>query len=219
MTQEPEFQRLIPPHRAASFRLRRPGENFQEWAAAAFERTYRVIRVQWSGLMYCGDRSYGAEDATSEGVAQAIQKALDMDPGGHRVLPRRGFIHVCAWRRAFDHNRTAHSRPVTSGHEGELLGKPIAKGRVSPKASDVLDQQKRRRVLVKTVATLPEDMRQIVYCRFLAAMSEEETASVLGVPKGTVKSRTHRALVRLHKLLSGTICDVEAELCATARGS
>ena len=36
-------------------------------------------------------------------------------------------------------------------------------------------------------------------CRYLLELSEEETASALGLRRGTVKSRTSRALDRLRE--------------------
>jgi RNA polymerase sigma-70 factor (ECF subfamily) len=36
-----------------------------------------------------------------------------------------------------------------------------------------------------------------VTCRYLLDLDEAETAAVLGWPRGTVKSRLHRALKRL----------------------
>ena len=38
-------------------------------------------------------------------------------------------------------------------------------------------------------------------CRFLLDLGEEETASALGVRRGTVKSRTSRALARLREIV------------------
>jgi RNA polymerase sigma-70 factor (ECF subfamily) len=38
--------------------------------------------------------------------------------------------------------------------------------------------------------------------RFLLALSEDETAAALGVRRGTVKSRTSRALERLRRLVA-----------------
>ncbi|MGI8861604.1 MAG: sigma factor-like helix-turn-helix DNA-binding protein, partial [Gaiellaceae bacterium] len=39
--------------------------------------------------------------------------------------------------------------------------------------------------------------RDVLTCRYLLELSEEETATVLAVRRGTVKSRTARALARL----------------------
>lgn len=46
----------------------------------------------------------------------------------------------------------------------------------------------------------PHD-REILGCRFVAELSEAETAEVLDVAIGTVKSRTSRALAKLHNEL------------------
>ncbi|OGO54865.1 MAG: hypothetical protein A2V85_00470 [Chloroflexi bacterium RBG_16_72_14] len=48
---------------------------------------------------------------------------------------------------------------------------------------------------------LRDEERTIVACRYLLDLSEAETASALGVPPGTVKSRLHRAMGRLRSEL------------------
>ena len=55
--------------------------------------------------------------------------------------------------------------------------------------------------MVQALATLPDDQRVVVVLRYFDDRSEAETAAVLGVPVGTVKSRTARALERLRPLL------------------
>jgi RNA polymerase sigma-70 factor (ECF subfamily) len=47
------------------------------------------------------------------------------------------------------------------------------------------------------LAALPEPQREVIILRYYHDLSEEETAAVLGCPKGTVKSRLHNALARL----------------------
>ena len=46
---------------------------------------------------------------------------------------------------------------------------------------------------------LPEDQRTVVALRYFLGLSEHEVAETLGVPQGTVKSRTARALERLRE--------------------
>ena len=48
---------------------------------------------------------------------------------------------------------------------------------------------------------LPERDRSVIACRFVLDLGEQETAAVLGIARGTVKSRTARALDRLRGAL------------------
>ena len=57
--------------------------------------------------------------------------------------------------------------------------------------------------LVGALAQLREEDRAVLGCRFVAELSEAETATVLGIAAGTVKSRTSRALGRLRVELGG----------------
>jgi RNA polymerase sigma-70 factor (ECF subfamily) len=51
------------------------------------------------------------------------------------------------------------------------------------------------------VQRLRDDDRDVLACRYFLDLSEEETAATLGITRGTVKSRTHRALGRLQEEL------------------
>jgi RNA polymerase sigma-70 factor (ECF subfamily) len=60
----------------------------------------------------------------------------------------------------------------------------------------------RRAGLLEALDTLAPDLREVVTCRYLLELSEAETAAVLDVPAGTVKSRLHRALATLREVLT-----------------
>lgn len=49
----------------------------------------------------------------------------------------------------------------------------------------------------RALGGLSEQLRVVVVLRFYAHLSEAQTATVLGIPRGTVKSRLSRALVEL----------------------
>ncbi len=66
----------------------------------------------------------------------------------------------------------------------------------------------RRAELVRGLGSLSEPHRKVVTCRFLLDLDEAETAAVLGWPRGTVKSRLHRALARLRDELVTTGTEV-----------
>ena len=55
--------------------------------------------------------------------------------------------------------------------------------------------------VLRALARLPMRKRACLVLRFYADLSEMETARLLGVSVGTVKSQTHRGLARLGQLL------------------
>ena len=64
----------------------------------------------------------------------------------------------------------------------------------------------RRAAVVEALEQLPRRDRDVLVCRFLLDLSENETAAVLGCARGTVKSRTSRALARLRAAVdTGTV--------------
>ncbi|WP_310976110.1 MULTISPECIES: sigma-70 family RNA polymerase sigma factor [unclassified Amycolatopsis] len=56
--------------------------------------------------------------------------------------------------------------------------------------------------LLEAVRALPEKHRAVVICRYFLDLTEGENAEVLGCPRGSVKSRAHRAFARLRAQLA-----------------
>ena len=96
-----------------------------------------------------------------------------------------------------------------SARRAELAWQPPA-GRASPAAGDGR--------LRDALAALPERDRSVIACRFVLDLGEEETAAVLGIARGTVKSRTARALDRLRSEPGGRGMTLERDLRALADG-
>jgi RNA polymerase sigma-70 factor (ECF subfamily) len=62
-------------------------------------------------------------------------------------------------------------------------------------------EEEERTILLNAVNRLREQDRMVVGYRYFLGLSERETASALGIPAGTVKSRLARALRRLRTML------------------
>lgn len=77
-----------------------------------------------------------------------------------------------------------------------LANEPISGGAAPSPEIAALDQDDRR-ALLAAVDALPERYRNVIVHRFLVGLSEREVAETLGIPAGTVKSRTARGLARL----------------------
>jgi len=131
----------------------------------------------------------GADDCAQEAFVRA-HRSLDRFRDGAPFRPwlltivvnvaRNQGRSMTRWRRAGE--RTIDGRPASA---------------LAPSAEDeVLVGERRRRVAVALDA-LPDHHREVVVCRYLLELSERETAQVLDIPPGTVKSRLARALDRL----------------------
>lgn len=61
--------------------------------------------------------------------------------------------------------------------------------------------QENARTLREAVRQLPEDYQDVIYTRYFLDLPVDESAAVLGIAEGTVKSRSHRALKQLKALI------------------
>jgi RNA polymerase sigma factor (sigma-70 family) len=93
-----------------------------------------------------------------------------------------------------------HNLTRSRGRRAELVVKltevDAPKGEVPEDLAVATDRRAR---LLDAVRTLPERERRAVVCRYFLQLSEAETAEVLDLPVGTVKSRTSRGLARLRE--------------------
>lgn len=94
----------------------------------------------------------------------------------------------------------AHNRRRSTTRREALTRRVVAQdasgGAVpSPEAATLAEEG--RQSLLDAVNRLDERDRDVLACRYFLELGERETAEVLGVRQGTVKSRTARALDRL----------------------
>jgi RNA polymerase sigma-70 factor (ECF subfamily) len=64
-------------------------------------------------------------------------------------------------------------------------------------ADALLLRDEAKAVVTGALSRLPAKHRDVVRCRYLLELSEQETADALGLKLGTVKSRLSRAVARL----------------------
>jgi RNA polymerase sigma-70 factor (ECF subfamily) len=92
----------------------------------------------------------------------------------------------------------ARSRVRARGRQERAVARlALVRGTEAASPEDSAIALDRRRRLVNALNDLPERDRIVLACRYLAEMSEAETAAALDCALGTVKSRTARALARL----------------------
>jgi RNA polymerase sigma factor (sigma-70 family) len=151
----------------------------QRTQAIAFRTAFLVTR-----------NAADAEEAAQDGFLKAY-RALGRF---RRGAPFRPWLLRIVANEARNRRRSAGRRAALALRAAEASSGDAAP---SPEAT-VLDAE-RRRELLDALESLPDDHRLVLECRFLLDLSEEETAAVLGIRRGTVKSRTSRGLERLRE--------------------
>lgn len=140
-----------------------------------------------------------AEDVTQEAFIKAFQAI-----GGFReASPFRPWLMRIVRNEALNRVRGSSRRERFSQR---LLTVPGSGDAAPSPESLVIDDLERRRI-VSAMEGLPGRYRTVIFHRYLLDMSEREVATVLGLPRGTVKSRTARGLALLRTRLEGDMAE------------
>lgn len=150
---------------------------FSAWMTA---RQPALLRTAY---LLTGDH-HGAEDLVQTTLAKVyltwerVQRREAVDGYARRILVNE---HNSLWRRPWKRRELSSDEiPERRGREDEY-------------------DEGRRGDLWALVQTLPRKQRAVVVLRYYEELSEAETAEVLGVSTGTVKSQASRALATLRK--------------------
>ena len=115
-----------------------------------------------------------------------------------------------AWDRIRDHEHpAAYARAVMMNRHRSMLRRArveakhaLARQPLLPPAPDAEDDAV---VVWQALQTLPVRERQAMILRFYEDLPQAQIAEILGIPVGTVKSLTHRALGRLRETLGSAV--------------
>jgi RNA polymerase sigma factor (sigma-70 family) len=132
-----------------------------------------------------------AEDAAQDGFVKAW-RALGRFRAGAPFRP--WLLRIVA--------NEARNRRRSAGRRANLALRAATQepsGDAAPSPEAALLSSEQRAALLAAVNELPEDQQTVVSLRYFLGLSEHEVAETLGVPQGTVKSRTARALERLRE--------------------
>ncbi|MEU8262585.1 RNA polymerase sigma factor [Micromonospora sp. NPDC048999] len=167
-------------------------------ARAGDLESYELLVARHTASAYRTAVLLGAGPDAEDVIQEAFVK-------GHRNLSRyRGESSYRSWLLAIVANETRNLHRSRSRRDGLVL-RAAAADPVPEIAGDVAVETvlagERRAALVRALRLLPVRDREVIVCRFFLDLSEEETVTMLGWPRGTVKSRTSRALAKLRGLL------------------
>lgn len=142
-------------------------------------------RLYGLGLKLLGDQSL-AEELVQETFLRLWRNAAQFDPERGSVAT---YIFTIARRIAIDLWRRPSSRPFSPEPADEAAsGDPVERVLVGLAVRDALD-------------SLSEDHRQVLELSYGRDMNQRAIAERLGVPLGTVKTRTYHGLRALKRAL------------------
>jgi RNA polymerase sigma factor (sigma-70 family) len=128
-----------------------------------------------------------AEDATQDALVKAW-RALARFRVDEPLRP--WLLHIVA-------NEARNRRRSAGRRERLLLRAAESSGEAAPSPEDAVLAREQRGELLRALDELPDAAREVLACRYLLDLGEDETAAVLDIAVGTVKSRASRALERL----------------------
>lgn len=159
----------------------RMGQDFEDFVR---ERSPTLLRTAYALV---GDRGH-AEDLLQLALLRTARRwsAARDAPDAYA---RKVLVNLCR-----DRVRWLRRRPrETLLADGTDLLPGIADG--------LADQVGQRRLVIQALMGLPAGQRHVVVLRFLEDLPVAETADLLGISQGTVKSYTSRALANLRVIL------------------
>lgn len=169
-------------------------ERSRDGDADAFEQLVRSHQGVAIRVAYLVVRDHSeAEDVTQE----AFVKVYRSLPRFRLGSPFRPWVLKIVRNEALNRLRSSKRRAQLALREGK---DPISGG-AAPSSETVVVSHAERASVLAAVDELPDRYRSVVTHRFLLELSEAETAAVLGIPIGTVKSRTSRGLERLRQIV------------------
>jgi RNA polymerase sigma-70 factor (ECF subfamily) len=165
----------------------------------AFAELYdRFSRPLYAIALRITTNATEAEDIVQDVFLSLWERAADFDP-------ERG--SAFAWAVTQARNR-AIDRVRTRTRRAELLTQAAAEDAVNPASAG---QDSVAKLLAKehasslraAVASLPAEQKRAVDLAFFTGLTQQEIATTLGEPLGTVKARIRRGLLKLRDTLGG----------------
>jgi RNA polymerase sigma factor (sigma-70 family) len=139
----------------------------------------------------------GEADDAADAAQEALVKAYRALRGFRSGAPLR------PWLLRIVANEARNRRRSAGRASGLVLrvGQDRASVDAAPSAEAAVLREEKRRAVLAALNRLAEDDRRVIACRYFLDLSVAETADVLHVRRGTVKSRLSRALARLRTAL------------------
>lgn len=167
----------------------------QEWSDADAETFIRAVYLQHGKQLLCyaarlleGDW-HRAQDVLQEAAIRAWRHAAER---GGALQAMRPWLFTVVRNLVIDRHRARRLRPVTPDPLEDTV---IA-------VADEVDRLLTTHMVADALGELTQQQREILRHTYFNGSSVAEVSQLLGIPQGTVKSRTHNALRALKRALT-----------------
>lgn len=168
---------------------------FHEWQQGSAGALEALVRRHHAPLLAHLTRLTG-DSVLAEDLAQESLLRLMRDARFYQYpRPFLPWLYAIARNLALNHARSAYERRV------ERTADPPETVSVAPDPAEWVERWERREGLNRALAELTFEQREVLSLRYGQELSIQQTAAILGLPEGTVKSRTFSSLRRLRMVL------------------
>jgi RNA polymerase sigma-70 factor, ECF subfamily len=165
--------------------VRRVAEGDDRALSELYDRYSRPVYA--TGTRLLGDASL-AEELVQDAFMSVWRAARSFDPGRASFTT---WLYRITHNRAVDLNRRRQVRPASAGEE------PLRNVSGGPEPEESVDGWD----LARALSRIPDEHREVLTLAYFEGLSQREISYRIGVPLGTIKSRTTAALRRLHRSL------------------
>ncbi len=168
---------------------------------AGDQEAFETIYARYADLVYSIALRVVADTGIAQDLAQDVFFRLWRNPESFDVTRGRfmSWLTSVARNRAVDEVRSRGRRRLREVIPAPGADDPVDPHAVDPQTAAQLSIE--RDAVRKALAVLPEEQRLTVELAYFGGMTQQEIASVLDTPLGTVKTRIRLAMKKLRSLL------------------
>lgn len=158
----------------------------------AFIRALYEEHSRW--LITYAVRATGDRRLAEDLVQETFLRAWRHPESFTRDTEANGWLYTVLRNLIFDRARSQAVRPAEIPMAGDSPSATLVQPNHAQTSVDSI-------VVYQAVSRLSEHQRRVLYELYFQGRTSAEAAAVLGVPEGTVKSRTHSALQALRRMV------------------
>jgi RNA polymerase sigma factor CnrH len=172
------------------------------WAVAGRDEGYRRVLERHRDPVYRLLRSLtGDADAAMEITQEAFIAGFAAIGRYDPARPFRAWISRIAVNKARDWARRRKVRAFLNRAVG--IDEAISVADASVLQDDIVADRAELARVMRAIAILPHNLREVLALRTIEDQSEAETAALLGISDKAVETRLYRARKRLNEILDG----------------